>query len=613
MCCPSRGRREHGIALLVNRTVRAWGANGSGQLGDGTGVQRPTPSGAGLHRRGSGCHGHEVGSPPADGALHRWGYNYGNVPAAVAGFTVADNTWLLTDADQDGLTAATEYRIGTDPLSYDTNGDGVDDGTAAALGLDGADPDEDGDGLSYSGEIARGTDPLDADTDGDGHLDGADAFPLDPTLWQMPAPNPDTTPPSSLFSNRPARCWSHDPEARTLKRIVARLIYLGTAAGAAAKICPAGPEEIPNPNFCGGPGTCVAGSVPVQPGLLHQPVSSPSTAGCYMSTTGEPGCCYGPCSFTRGRSPDGEPWEPPLMCPASGTSGGTASGQTADPGRHRRDVPDSRRCDRRPALSRTYDSGRLSQASRYGMFGPGWNSTFDRRLFIRSAQTLEARAADGVPTYYQDPNADSMYELVASPVSDSTVQKTPTGYVRTFRSGAHEDYDLTGRMLSSTDVNGHQTTFARDAQGRLTSVTLEGRTVTLAYQGASTQPVRLLTRRRSGAVLLRSQLPNDTVAYADGTGPPHHTSAGRLLWVTNLAGRSETHEYDAQGRATTSAIGDGQEVLTLACRPPRPPSPTPWQRDRLRMGDGRSRPGGDEGDGPVRFMRRRNRRDRVDL
>ena len=29
-----------------------------------------------------------------------------------------------------------------------------------------------------------------------GHLDGADAFPLDPTQWQMPAPNPaETTPP----------------------------------------------------------------------------------------------------------------------------------------------------------------------------------------------------------------------------------------------------------------------------------------------------------------------------------------------------------------------------------------------------------------------------------
>lgn len=53
--------------------------------------------------------------------------------------------------------------------------------------------------------------------------------------------------------------------------------------------------------------------------------------------------------------------------------------------------------------------------------------------------------------------------------------------------------------------------------------------------------------------------------YADGTG--YHYSYGILsrLWqVSNLAGEIlEAHQYDSQARATTSAIGDGQEDLTL--------------------------------------------------
>ncbi|MFE2246289.1 RCC1 domain-containing protein [Streptomyces lavendulae] len=33
----------HGLALLTDRTVQSWGANGSGQLGDGTTTDSSTP------------------------------------------------------------------------------------------------------------------------------------------------------------------------------------------------------------------------------------------------------------------------------------------------------------------------------------------------------------------------------------------------------------------------------------------------------------------------------------------------------------------------------------------------------------------------------------------
>jgi len=79
----------------------------------------------------------------------------------------------------------------------DTNGDGIPDGVAIKSGISATNLDMDGDGVSNAVELARGTDPFLADTDGDGVNDGQDCFPLDPSRWQCPAPDPnDHTPPT---------------------------------------------------------------------------------------------------------------------------------------------------------------------------------------------------------------------------------------------------------------------------------------------------------------------------------------------------------------------------------------------------------------------------------
>jgi len=78
----------------------------------------------------------------------------------------------------------------------DSNGDGINDNVARALGFDPYAADTDGDGVSNLVERVQGTNPLLADTDGDGVNDASDAFPLDPTRWDAPSGSPgDITPP----------------------------------------------------------------------------------------------------------------------------------------------------------------------------------------------------------------------------------------------------------------------------------------------------------------------------------------------------------------------------------------------------------------------------------
>ena len=149
----------HTLAVAPDGQVWAWGYNGQGALGDGTLTWRSTPT-------------------------------------QVPGFTLATNTFLAGDQDNDGLSTWREYQLGTDPLSADTDGDGIPDGTDIQSGDGATDLDPDGDGLSNALETALGTDPYNADTDGDTVPDGLDAYPRDATRTQAPAPDPnDVTPP----------------------------------------------------------------------------------------------------------------------------------------------------------------------------------------------------------------------------------------------------------------------------------------------------------------------------------------------------------------------------------------------------------------------------------
>lgn len=85
------------------------------------------------------------------------------------------------DADDDGLADSVErFWTLTDPLRFDTDGDGMPDGWEVLNGLDpladDAGEDVDGDGIDNFNEYRLGTNPISSDTDGDGLGDGEEVL-----------------------------------------------------------------------------------------------------------------------------------------------------------------------------------------------------------------------------------------------------------------------------------------------------------------------------------------------------------------------------------------------------------------------------------------------------
>lgn len=116
---------------------------------------------------------------------------------AIPGLSLASNASLMTDVDADGLPAWREYELGTDPLDFDSDDNGLSDGVEASQANGTTTPDSDGDGVPNVLEVDAGTDPFEADTDGDGYNDKVDAYPLDASRHDPPAPvSGDTTPPA---------------------------------------------------------------------------------------------------------------------------------------------------------------------------------------------------------------------------------------------------------------------------------------------------------------------------------------------------------------------------------------------------------------------------------
>ena len=110
--------REHALALMGDGTVRAWGRNNLGQIGDGSTTNRPTPVTvpglSGVTDVASG-HNHAM-ALLTDGTVRDWGYN--------ASGTATGTTNRRSPVPVSGLTGVTAIAGGRD-MSYAIRSDGT--------------------------------------------------------------------------------------------------------------------------------------------------------------------------------------------------------------------------------------------------------------------------------------------------------------------------------------------------------------------------------------------------------------------------------------------------------------------------------------------------------
>lgn len=243
-------------------------------------------------------------------------------------------------------------------------------------------------------------------------------------------------------------------------------------------------------------------------------------------------------------------------------------------------------------FSRSYNSHNSAVAERHGVFGPGWNHSYEKRLtfpWVGPAPTfittIKLRNSDGTITYFVGTDANG-YDQTAPRSQDSRIVKTPSSnlYVRLFKRGGQEVYDrlspggVSARLISIADAV-NNTTVLTYAGNKLTSIADPGgRRLTLGYTGdqitalcSSTSPISCGPSEK-GLIATYTYVGTrlGSVTYADGNGDAqsdggstfaYYTSGagnGKLWKVTDGSGRvTETHQYGPDGRAIWTEISGG--------------------------------------------------------
>lgn len=205
-------------------------------------------------------------------------------------------------------------------------------------------------------------------------------------------------------------------------------------------------------------------------------------------------------------------------------------------------------------VTRTYNS--VSQ--NIGLFGRGWTTDFDERVATAANNQLELTLPDGRLITFATP--DFFGQIVKNGNGTFTV---------TFKDGRVHQFDVNGKLISMSDLNGNQTVLAYDANGKLATVTDPfGRVLTVTTNtngrvlSISDSLGTIATYTYGGSETLLS------VTYADNSAFQfsYISIAGGfgLTSVTDALGNIiEQHDYDGQGRATSSQKHGGVERYTL--------------------------------------------------
>jgi RHS repeat-associated protein len=194
-------------------------------------------------------------------------------------------------------------------------------------------------------------------------------------------------------------------------------------------------------------------------------------------------------------------------------------------------------------LTRTYnDQAAVSQPSA-GRFGYGWSSSFNDHLVLNSEEKLLTVVQENGSAVVFEGTPGTVGEFAAPGQAQAKLSfNSEKTYVYTLPNQEASDFNEEGRLVGKTDRNGNTTSFSYNEAGRLETVTdPAGRTLKFAYNG-------------EGEVESVKDPLGHTVKYA--------YEGGNLTGVT-LPGESKPRwqfKYDSKHRLTS--VTDGREGKT---------------------------------------------------
>lgn len=224
------------------------------------------------------------------------------------------------------------------------------------------------------------------------------------------------------------------------------------------------------------------------------------------------------------------------------------------------------------SLTRTWNS----QTTGYGMFGLGWTSNVEEKIYVGGDYLVKSLHGDGsvwsfgFSSYGTDGN--SVQYLLAGPRNgNATALQTSSAFTITLKSGEQKTFDpTTGLLLSTADRNGNKTIFTYNSSNQLTTITdPASRHLYFAYGQAgqfnvvtsvtSDFGVSLSYQYDNAGRLIQATAPDNTfVTFA-------YSPLNLITSVQDANGKVlESHTYDALGRGLTASRAGGVDAISVS-------------------------------------------------
>jgi YD repeat-containing protein len=225
-------------------------------------------------------------------------------------------------------------------------------------------------------------------------------------------------------------------------------------------------------------------------------------------------------------------------------------------------------------LVRTWNSVLRFSLSSIGLFGPGWRSTYEERIYVDDDNTVAYARGDGSVWNFVSGSGQTFTPVVPANTGASLLYGSTT-WILTFRNGEQRTFDLnSGNLLSIIDRNGNTTQLTYDASFRLATVSdPASRHLYFSYASPSSYLVTgvssdvgvSLTYSYDGQGRLMQYTKPDKTTVSFQYNDPNPVLITSVLDANGKV--IEAHTYDNQARGLTSSRANGVEAVTITYPP----------------------------------------------